>query len=109
MEKGGGNATTRADGKSRMDMLDWQAEAYSRPVLSAIDGRALSPTRRTLRPRLNPAFAAWLMGLPGWWTNPAVTNSVRSAMAAYRSALRSHGARLLGESWPAEVENDDAA
>jgi hypothetical protein len=109
MEKGGGNATTRADGKSRMDMLDWQAEAYSRPVLSAIDGRALSPTRRTLRPRLNPAFAAWLMGLPWWWTNPAVTNSVRSAMAAYRSALRSHGARLLGESWPAEVENDDAA
>ena len=24
-----------------------------------------------LRRRLNPAFAAWLMGFPWWWTNPA--------------------------------------
>ena len=94
-EKGGGNATKRADGKSRLDMLDWQAEAFSRPVLSAIDGRELSPTHRTLRPRLNPAFAAWLMGLPGWWTSTAVTSSARSAMVEYRVALRSHLARLL--------------
>lgn len=99
MEKGGSpTSETRADGKSRLDQLDYQAEAYLRPVLSAIDGAELSPTSRTLRPRLNPAFAAWLMGLPGWWTSPAVTSSVRSAMAAYRSALRSHGQRLLGGS-----------
>lgn len=30
MYHGGGNAVTRQDGKSRMDMLDWQAEACSR-------------------------------------------------------------------------------
>lgn len=97
-EKGGGNATTRSDGKSRMDMLDWQAEAYSRPAPQAPDGPTSSPTPATSRPRLNPAFTAWLMGLPWWWTNPGVTSSARSAMAAYRSALRSHGQRLLGES-----------
>lgn len=95
--KGGGVTTERKDGKSRMDMLDWRAEAFSRPVLSTLDGRELSPTTRTLRPRLNPAFAAWLMGLPGWWTSPAVTSSARSAMEPYRCALRSQLELLLGE------------
>jgi hypothetical protein len=34
MWKGGGQAVTRADGKSRLDMLDWAAEAWnSRPSL----------------------------------------------------------------------------
>lgn len=69
----------------------------SRPVQSILDGRDLSPTTRTLRPRLNPAFVLWLMGLPGWWTSPAVTNSVRSEMAAWRCALRSRLRYLLGE------------
>lgn len=96
-EKGGGNMTERADGKSRMDMLDWRAEAFSRPVQSILDGQELSPTTRTLRPRLNPAFAAWLMGLCGWWTSPAVTNSAQSEMAAYRSKLQSELSRLCGE------------
>lgn len=95
--KGGGVTTERKDGKSRMDMLDWRAEAFSRPVLSANDGRELSPTTRTLRPRLNPAFAAWLMGLPGWWTSPAVTSCAQSAMEPYRCALRSQLLLLLGE------------
>lgn len=58
------------------------------PVLSTIDGGALSPTARTLRPRLNPAFACWLMGWPIWWTNPGITSSVKSEMASYRSKLR---------------------
>jgi hypothetical protein len=95
--KGGGQAVTRKDGKSRLDMLDWQAEAFSRPVLSAIDGRELSPTARILRRRLNPMFVCWLMGWPMWWTNPAVTNSVKPAMASYRSLLQSHLSYLLGE------------
>jgi hypothetical protein len=102
--KGGGVTTERKDGKSRMDMLDWRAEAFSRPVLSTLDGRELSPTTRTLRPRLNPAFAAWLMGLPGWWTSPAVTSSARSAMEPYRSALRSQLQLLLGERSSADSE-----
>jgi hypothetical protein len=153
MTKGGGRAVTRRDGKSRLDMLDWQAEAYSlqdhetndgrssskKPDISrrqlllaliAADARAnslalsdalrlasigerdvalprasLPLLRELFRPkaRLNPAFGCWLMGLSWWWTNPGVTSCVQSAMAEYRSALRSHGARLLGESLSGEV------
>jgi hypothetical protein len=77
--------------------LEPVSRAFSRQVLSTIDGRELSPTTRTLSRRLNPAFVAWLMGLPGWWTSPAVTNYVRSAMEAYRWTLRSHLQCLLGE------------
>jgi hypothetical protein len=95
--KGGGEAVTRADGKSRMDMLDWRAEAFSRPVQSILDGRELSPTTRTLRPRLNPAFACWLMGWPIWWTNPAITSSAKSAMVSYRFRLQSALSSLLNE------------
>lgn len=93
--KGGGKTMTRKDGKSRMDMLDWQAEAYSRPVQSILDGKELSPTTRILRRRLNPAFVAWLMGLPGWWTSPALTSSVRSEMESYLRAQRQHLSDLL--------------
>jgi hypothetical protein len=35
MHKGGGQAVTRADGKSRLDMLDWQAEAWCQPSAQA--------------------------------------------------------------------------
>lgn len=41
MHKGGGEAVTRADGKSRLDMLDWQAEAWSTPRAS--DGEKGGP------------------------------------------------------------------
>lgn len=63
---------------------------FSHPVLSTVDGRPLSPTARTLRRRLNPAFACWLMGWPIWWTNPALTSCARSAMASYRFRLQQH-------------------
>lgn len=59
-----------------------------RPVHSMIDGRELSPTARTLRRRLNPAFACWLMGWPIWWTNPAITSSVKSETELWRSRLQ---------------------
>lgn len=85
-----------ADGrKTQVDLME-QSRRFSRRVRSTLDGRELSPTRRTLRPRLNPAFACWLMGLPILWTNPVVTNCVQSEMAAYRSAVRSRLQRLLG-------------
>jgi len=45
--------------------------------------------------RLNPAFAAWLMGIPWWWTNPAVTSSAQSEMASYRSKLDAHLSRFF--------------
>lgn len=67
-----------------------------RPVLSTIDGRELSPTARTLRRRLNPAFACWLMGWPIWWTNPAITNSVKLETELWRSKLQLQLSRLLG-------------
>lgn len=70
---------------------------FSRPVLSTIDGRELSPTVQTLPQRLNPAFACWLMGWPTWWTNPAVTNCVRSEMELYRSRLQQHLCSLFDE------------
>lgn len=88
---------TRPDrpNQTRLDMLDWQAETFSRPALPTHDGPTSSDTPRGSRPRLNPAFAATLMGLPWWWTNPGVTSSVESEMEAYRSALQQRGAFLL--------------
>jgi hypothetical protein len=90
-----GGQKTRSGKRSAELLLNGQAEAFSHPVLSAIDGRELSPTTRTLGPRLNPAFACWLMGWPMWWTNPALTSSVQSAMVSYRWLLQSHLSRLL--------------
>lgn len=81
---------TRADGKSRMDILHYRAEqGFSRPAhLTAPHGPKLSQLRPIWRPlrasliashgravwrrlwasrkkaRLNPAFVAWLMGWP---------------------------------------------
>lgn len=70
---------------------------FLHPVHSTLDGRTLSPTDRTLPRRLNPAFACWLMGWPTWWTNPALTNSVRSEMASYRCRLQQHLCSFFGE------------
>lgn len=98
IHKGGGMKAVRNDDKSRMDMLDWQAEAYSLPDLETDDGEESSQDGLGLRPRLNGAFTAWLMGLAWWWTNPGVTSSVQSEMAAYRSVLRSRLQFLLDES-----------
>jgi len=75
---------------------------FSHPVLSTLDGRPLSPAGRTLPRRLNPAFACWLMGWPIWWTNPALTSSVRSEMALYRCRLQQHLCSFFGE--PARLE-----
>ena len=72
---------------------------FSHPVHSTLDGRELSPTGRTLRRRLNPAFGCWLMGWPIWWTNPALINCVRSEMESYRFRLQSHLLSLCAEHW----------
>ncbi len=73
---------------------------FSHPVHSTLDGRELSPTGRTLRRRLNPAFGCWLMGWPIWWTNPALINCVRSEMESYRFRLQSHLLSLCVEPGP---------
>ena len=48
----GGRQMTRKDGKSRMDMLDWNVESQSQ------DGG-----------RLNPTWVGWLMGFPTEWAS----------------------------------------
>lgn len=47
--------------------------------------------------RLNPAFAAWLMGVPWWWTNPELTSSAQSEMESYQRRLDAHLSRLCGD------------
>jgi hypothetical protein len=95
--KGGGNAVTRKDGKSRMDMLDWKAErGFSLPPvqptprgLRSSDPRRISlrlylmlmspkPSSwkklrawagRVTRRKLNPSFVDWMHGWPSEWTD----------------------------------------
>jgi len=52
------------------------------------DGPQSSPSIRTSRRRLNPAFAAWLMGLPFWWTHPEPIASGRLETASWLSRAR---------------------
>lgn len=65
-----------------------QAQVFSLPEDSTPAGQTSSETATSSVQRLNPAFTAWLLGLPWWWTNPGVTSSARLEMEAYRSALR---------------------
>lgn len=95
--KGSGPAVTRADGKSRMDMLDWKAErGFSLPPVPATPSglRSSEPRRillrlyltltkpkassfgrlrawvgRVMRPKLNPSFVDWMHGWPSEWTD----------------------------------------
>jgi hypothetical protein len=82
MYRGGGQAVTRSDGKSRLDMLDWAAEGWSPstapdPAIPA--GPTSSPPAPTSRPQLNARFAEYLMGLPPEWTScgPSATEFTR--------------------------------
>jgi len=97
MHKGGGSAVIRKDGKSRLDLLDWQAEFFhaglpappTTPAGSGCssDGRTSPPQWRTpnhqepgvtsarltgdrsgVKRRLNPRFVEWLMGFDLDWT-----------------------------------------
>ena len=56
-------------------------------------------SRSTSSRRMNPAFVAWLMGLPWWWTQPVAISSARWAMASYRSKQRSL-LRSFVPGWP---------
>jgi hypothetical protein len=61
-------SVTRADGKSRMDILHYQAEQgfpFSLPAPPIPAGATSSPPSR----RLNPRFVEWLMGWPIGWTD----------------------------------------
>ncbi len=78
-------------------LLGREVLAFSRPDKMTHAGPTSSIDIHTSRRRLNPAFAAWLMGWPWWWTNPAQINCARSEMALYRCKLQQHLCFLLGE------------
>jgi hypothetical protein len=89
--KGSPTELTREDGKTRLDQLDRQAEnweTFSRPVPATDAGPVSSPNTPTLRRRLNPAFACWLMGLPWWWTRAEPISFAAQETASWHSALR---------------------
>ena len=69
---------------------------FLHPVLSQTSGEPLSPTPRTLRRRLNPAFVCWLMGWPMWWTRAVPTSFGAQETALWRSKLRWHLRCCLG-------------
>jgi hypothetical protein len=52
-------------------------------------GKPSLPKHRGSRPRLNPEFVTWLMGIPFMWTHPEPINSGALAMQSFLSALRS--------------------
>lgn len=54
----------------------------------AMPGEQSSQATLTSRRRLNPAFAAWLMGFPWWWTNPEQTSCEDLAMQWFRCRQR---------------------
>jgi hypothetical protein len=62
------------------------------------DGHRFSPTDPSSRLRLNPGFAAWLMGMPWFWTNPESISSARSETESWRCRLRSRLESLLADS-----------
>lgn len=95
--KGGGTAMTRPDGKSRLDMLDWRAEEFSRQDQKARTGPESSSDGPTSHRRLNPAFTEWLMGWPTGWTIAAPSASSAAGTALWRHRLHLHLSALCAE------------
>lgn len=93
------HALVTGGGRKHMDQLANFVEhsPYSPLAQETPVGQESSQTAQTSPRRLNPAFDCWLMGWPVWWTNPGITNSVRSEMELYRSRLHSQLSFLLGE------------
>lgn len=83
--KGSCTTLVRPNGATRLDQLDRQAE-YFLPPETISTGGAQSSRKR---PRLNPLFTEWLMGVPLGWTS-----LVRLETASYLSWLRTHSALL---------------
>src|SRR6185295_123326 len=79
--------------------LNEQVESaqFSHQVRSIHDGKELSPTTRTLRPRLSPAFVSWLMGFPTWWMNIGLTSYGSQEMQSYLCKQRLLLECLLGD------------
>lgn len=84
-------------GQRRGQLDEAVEQRFSPPVrVQTPSGAELSPTSRTLRRRLNPAFVCWLMGWPTWWTHPERISCAAAGMASWRSRLRWHLCICLG-------------
>lgn len=90
------HALVTGGGRKHMDQLA-NFVAHSPQAQAIQGGEPSSKDSPSSRRRLNPAFAAWLMGFPWWWTNPGVTSSAKSAMESYRSQQLARLSSLCGE------------
>lgn len=95
MYKGSGETIVRQDGKSRLDMLDYQAEqGFSLPALpTETHGQPSSATiPNSLRPsakkKLNSSFVGWMMGLPSGWISAGSISS--EVLETWLSRCREH-------------------
>jgi len=84
-----GDASEETSEKNARPLNEIAERFHSSPQDQATPGgRQSSRSILTLRRRLNPAFAAWLMGLPFWWTHPEPIACGRLETASFRSRQR---------------------
>lgn len=57
---------------------EWDTSPYHQDHMTLMDGKELLANHHISRPRLNPAFVAWLMAFPWWWTSRGLTSSAPS-------------------------------
>ena len=64
---------------------------------TSTDGEPSSPKTPTLRPRLNPAFVEWLMGLPPRWTDIEATDydSAETPLSRWSRRMRGYFSGLI--------------
>lgn len=74
--------------RDRKDQLARQVHSFSPQAPTTQDGPPSSSATRGSRPRLNPAFAAWLMGAPWFWTRAESISSGAQVTQSWRSVQR---------------------
>jgi hypothetical protein len=84
------------EGQRRRQLDEAAEQIFSLRVPAIHDGEKFSPPARGSRQRLNPAFAAWLMGMQWWWMNPERISCAQSETEWWRCRQRSLLRSLLG-------------
>ncbi len=78
-------------GQTKGEQLpNFVSHSFPQDPPTATDGLPSSPSAPGSRRRLNPAFAASLMGLPWWWTRAEPISSAPSETASFLSRARQH-------------------
>ena len=83
------------DGRKSSESTD--TSVPQSPLVASVSGGTTRPDLSKRR-RLNPAFAAWLMGMPWWWTSIGPISFAQSEMESWRSRQRSLLQFFLGGS-----------